>query len=212
MKKPIHTIGLLLLLGLLLSSCSTTISPSDYEKEVEDAVKFKISELNYLIETIEKGTKNSFIVSWGLESWINEKIEVLDNLETKINELYVKKQDATYNIILTDFLKQAKGKKKYKKVEKATKRMLEIYRETPITLTNYKEIKNSRNKTIWKFMELNTGLVFTFTYHKDSYSYTIDAIEISTKNYMIRNLAQARQNAINTNFKNNMEQILNYFK
>ncbi len=210
MKKHICIIGILL--NLFLNACSPAITPSNYEKEVEDAVKFEISELNYLIELIEYGAQNSLIVSWGLENWINGEMEKFDRLETKINEIYVKKQNATYKMVLSGLLQQAKGKKKYKEIEDATKRMLEIYRETSITLTNYEEIKNSTDKRIWKFKELNTGLVFTFTYDKKSESYSVESIEISAKNYMKQNLARARQNAINTNFKNNVEQLLNYFK
>lgn len=156
--------------SLMLFACGVT--PSDYEEEIEDAVKYYIS--------LAKTTADVMIE---VEDWGFLGVEVIEEFNEMSNEVYsswltLHKPNA-FEIILTKLLK-------HDDYGDYAETVLEYYHEIKILLSDYKKVKSSKKITIWSFKELNTGIEFTFEYNDDTSSYYISPLEHSIESYRLK--------------------------
>ncbi len=169
---------------VLLTSCS--VKPYEYDSQVEDAVKYNIAFCDYCAEVINKNIQaaNIFgelytlaaLTGGGLEG----KMEELDEFDTSIEKEYYSIDTATYK----STLEYVSTWTEYEYYYEFASRILDIYTGINVSLSDYQLVKDSPDKKVWSFKELNTDLQFLFIYSKETKRYKIEALNTSLEKYI----------------------------
>lgn len=168
---------MLMLLSVTFCSCAGLLqSPEMYEDEIEDAVKFNIAEMDFIVEYIQKYIDDEY------DYYIFD--DRTDKFEDAILERY-NNNDMSYE----EALKSMAGGSDY--YANYAKRILALYRQTNISLSDY-EVSSSRSDyKSWTFKELHSGVTFLFEIYdiqSDTPKYSITPIEESIDKYIKKHM------------------------
>lgn len=170
MKK----IGILLALSLMLfTGCNVLVSPKVYQEEIEDVVKFNIAVLQMMSDTYSENEKEAETSSWfwggeltsyAFDYWWENYCDKIDSFETSINELWNQTEDeAGYHTVLVQVSQDTTNK-----WNKMAKKTLERYEVISVIISEYQKVETASDIKLWKFQELNTGLIGTFFADSDN--------------------------------------------
>lgn len=169
MKKTAS--GLLLaMMTILVYSCDDIMSsisshPKNYQDEIEDFVRFRISETNYVMDNLF-----DFLLSDKLDDFENEIKKVVhndystDSYEKTLSRM-ASNPNSQYCNIANNILKE--------------------YRKTRVILSDYKKIPTSSQTMMWEFKEITTGILFYFSINENEYIIEVD--EDSLQRYLEKN-------------------------
>lgn len=152
----------------VLSSCDEFTSylashPKNYQSEIEDYVRFTVSEINYIVD-------NVFVVylsSSQLDAFNDEirKMAHNDSYEKALFQM-ANNTNNQYNDIAIKLLNE--------------------YRNTRVILSDYRKVPTSSQTMVWEFSEINTGILFQFSADEQSYEIKVD--DNSAERYLEKNL------------------------
>ena len=150
-----------------------------------------------MADTYSKYEKDVKSASWftsaffgeGLTKYAAEKrwekyCDSIDNFEDSINELFIQTEEyAGYKIVLNQVSKDQTNN-----WNSLAEKVLEKYNAIDVIISDYKKVETSSDTKIWKFTELNTGLVCKFWIESDN-KWCCDITESSMKKFL-NNLIQ----------------------
>ena len=157
---------------ILFCSCDEftsylTSHPKNYQSEIEDYVRFTISEINYIVD-------NAFVVylsSSRLDAF-DDEIRIIAQDDSSKNS-YEKALSRVANNTNNQF-------------NDIAKKLLNEYQNTRVILSDYKKIPTSSQTMVWEFTEINTGILFHFSSDEQSYAIMVD--EDSAEMYLQKSL------------------------
>lgn len=165
MKKTVIITVLCLL--MFISCDSLLVSPKAYQEEIEDVVRYNIALALVISDTYLKYEKQEESSSWFWEGdyptyvyevkW--EKFcDSIDNFEEYLNNLWNQtEEERGYQIVLKQVSEAPTNKWR-----DLASRILKKYNTVGVVISDYRRIETSTDIKLWKFTELNTGLVGTF--------------------------------------------------
>lgn len=158
---------------LLFTGCNVLVSPKVYQEEIEDVVKFNIAVLQMMSDTYSKNENEAEVSSWiwggeltsyAFEHWWEKYCDSIDAFETSINELWNQTENESgYHLVLSQVAQDPTNK-----WNKMAKKTLERYEEISVVISEYQKIETASDIKLWKFQELNTGLIGTFSVDTDN--------------------------------------------
>ncbi|MBP5536688.1 MAG: hypothetical protein J6X62_07855 [Bacteroidales bacterium] len=171
MKKQIVLTTLSL---LMFASCGNLlVSPNAYQEEIEDVVKYNIAVAMVMSDTYSKYEEESESASWfwggELTSYAYEKswekyCDSIDIFEEYTNELWNQIEDgAGYYTVLNQV-----SQNQTNSWNNLAGKVFEKYNAIDVIISEYQKVETSTDAKIWKFTELNTGLVGVFSVDSDS--------------------------------------------
>ena len=172
--------GMLMMLTTTFCSCAGLLqSPELYEDEIEDAVKFYIATADYTVETY--GGLLEFDMYLGYSNTADLFLESLDEMGDAVDDLYT-----SYDISYEEALKRMAGNPN-NKFAKEAKSILENYRSTSISLSDYEASSTRSDYKSWTFKELHSGITFLFeieNLQSDTPTFSCSPVEASYFNYL----------------------------
>ena len=171
MKKSVILTTLSL---LVFTSCgSILVSPNAYQEEIEDVVKYNIAVAMVMSDRYSELENAAESASWflggELTSYAYEKswekyCDSIDNFEESINELWGQiEEGAGYKIVLSQVSQEQTNN-----WNSLAGKVLKKYNAIDVIISEYQKIETSTDAKIWKFTELNTGLVGMFSVGSDN--------------------------------------------
>lgn len=137
-------------------------NPRNYQDEIEDFVRFTVSEGNYI-------SNNLFdVFTYDQLSSFNEEVAQMVH-----NDRFTKSYENALSRMAND------PKSKYNGM---AKKILNEYKNTRIVLSDYKKIPTSSQTRVWEFKEIDTGILFYFS--ADENEYRIKPDDESLERYM----------------------------
>lgn len=142
-------------------------NPRNYQNEIEDFVRFTVSEVNYI-------SNNLFdVFTYDRLSSFNDEVEQMarNDKSTKRYENALSRMannpENTYNGM--------------------ARKILNEYKNTRIVLSDYKKIPTSSQTKVWEFKEIDTGILFYFSADENEYRIKPDdeSLERYLENTMI---------------------------
>jgi hypothetical protein len=191
MKKQVVLTALSL---LLFASCGNLlVSPNTYQEEIEDVVKYNIAVAMVMSDKYSEleNAAESASLFWGEEftsfahkkSW-EKYCDSIDNFEDSINELWNQTEEgAGYQTALNQVSQDQTNI-----WGKLAKKTLGKYNDINVVISEYQRVETSTDAKIWKFTELNTGLIGTFSVDNDG-KWNCDITETSIEEFF-NNLIQ----------------------
>lgn len=168
---------LLLVVATVLASCdlssfrdsviSHTISPKDYQTEIEDIVKYEISVYDVMIKQYSDVFEDNLFVALtasdfgGLYSYAwDEYCKRIDKFDEAMSDLWLAEEcEEGYKAVL-----QKVSNTPNHKFQDLAKKVYEKYDRTSVIISEYQQLATSSDTKVWRFQELNTGVFFRFTY------------------------------------------------
>lgn len=170
---------------VVLTGCN--IHPTDYEKDVEDNVKLYVAEAYFIYDRIVINNNISQIFGEAYDALsllglrgIDIDMDNFDDFNDRLTELWMSEENMTYK----EALENATEWTETDYDSHYATQILEYYNGTSIVLSDYQLIKDTETKRIWKFKELNSDILFTFTFDIESNTYMIEPIEDSFYNFI----------------------------
>lgn len=160
MKMKKTAIGLLLAtMTILVCSCDDLLSsisshPKNYQDEIEDFVRFKISETNYVMNNL-------------LDLLLSDQ---LDGFEDEIFKTVHK--DHSTNSCEKALSSMANNPNC--RFSNMANNILKEYKKTRVVLSDYKKISTSSQTKMWEFKEITTGILFYFSINENEYGIEVD--------------------------------------
>ncbi|WP_099292558.1 hypothetical protein [Butyricimonas sp. Marseille-P3923] len=163
-------------IALVMCIYSCSLSPEDYEKEIQDAVKFHIAGADYIIELAQNPLflVGAVFSSNSLEEWFGE-------LETEFNELYIN-GDLTYQQVLERVSKNDRSR-----FQKNAEEILKHYKALRISLSDYTKSSTRDDYECWKFREQHSNIEFLFEFEyldTGNFIWSCSPIEKSYEKYI----------------------------
>lgn len=164
--------------SIVLMTCiySCSLSPEDYEKEIQDAVKFHIAGADYVIELAQNPLflVGAVFSSSSLEEWFDE-------MEAEFDELYIN-DDLTYLQVL-----ERVSKNDQSRFQKDAKEILKHYKRLRISLSDYTKSSIRDDYESWKFKEQHSNIEFLFEFEyldTGNFIWSCSPIEKSYEEYI----------------------------
>ena len=103
--------------------------------------------------------------------------------ETSINELWNQTENESgYHLVLSQVAQDPTNK-----WNKMAKKTLERYEEISVVISEYQKVETASDIKLWKFQELNTGLIGTFSVDTDNKWYC-ELTESSMKKFLRKSI------------------------
>ena len=162
---------MLLVVATVFTSCDLSsfrdavngrsISPKDYQTEIEDFVKYDISVDNVM----EKLYTNEFSIYSIFYSW-DEYCEMIDEFDEKLNGLLSDEESENgYMAVL-----QALSNTPNHRFQHLAEEVLKEYNNTLVILSEFKQLSTSSDKKVWKFKELSSGINYLFYLDEETWN------------------------------------------
>lgn len=144
---------------ILVCSCDGISSymdyhPKNYQTEIEDFVRFRVSEANYIIDNVVN------LYSFDRLSSFDDEILKLTHNDNSKNSY-----EKALSRIANDSSNQYRG---------IAKKLLDEYKKTRVVLSDYKKVPTSSQTMVWEFKEINTGIRFYFSINEKEYEVRSD--------------------------------------
>ena len=124
-------------------------NPRNYQNEIEDFVRFTVSEVNYI-------SNNLFdVFTYDRLSSFNDEVEQMAR-----NDKSTKSYENALSRMANDPENTYNG---------MAKKILNEYKNTRIVLSDYKKIPTSSQTKVWEFKEIDTGILFYFSADENEY-------------------------------------------
>ena len=156
------------MMAVLTSSCDDIRSyinsrPENFQEEIEDYVKFTVSEINYTLDNILV----VYLSSSRFDAFEDEirKMAHIDNSKNSYEKALSRVANNTnnqYNDIARDLLNE--------------------YQNTRVVLSDYRKVPTSSQTMVWEFKEITTGILFYFSINEKEY--IIEVNDDSMQSYM----------------------------
>lgn len=144
-------------LAMLVGSCSSLgDSPYVYTKEIDDAVRFYVAEVDYFIETANSLPKTEGDDHDTISTY-DELCEYDDDMMSAFNDIYMADDDITYEKVLEQVAAQEGGQYSADAAD-----ILERYKAVKTDLSKYERNDVKSGYENWVFVEKNSGIKFVF--------------------------------------------------
>lgn len=171
MKKIVFSF-MLAMMAIITNSCNDIRSyinsrPENFQEEIEDYVKFTVSEINYTID-------NVFVVYFS-----SSRFDAFDDEIRRIT--YIDNSKNSYEKALYRMANNTNNQ-----FNDIAKSLLNEYQNTRVVLSDYRKIPTSSQTMVWEFTEINTGILFQFSIDEKTYAIKVD--DDSAQRYLEKNL------------------------
>ena len=170
--------GVLLAFATLsLCSCDE-VNPKDYQDNIDDYVTYQIAVTNTTYANVLNVYMNDNLSEEEQETVSDQVIEYIDTFDDEILATWMER-DETFRSILEEIAYDNTNEN-----AEVARDLLQSYKTTHISLSDYKKVSTSKDGVVWKFTEKNTGLDFTFTWDKKEGMWRIQEDDESMKAYI----------------------------
>ena len=170
--KKITKCFLIAAIAILICSCNDFSAylashPKNYQNEIEDYVRFTVSETNFIVDNFI----DIVLSSSSFEAFNDEIHKIAHNDNSK----------KSYEKALSRVANNANNQ--YNDI---AKQLLNEYQKTMVILSDYRKVPTSSQTMVWEFTEINTGILFQFSIDEQSYGIKVD--DDSIERYLEKNL------------------------
>lgn len=144
--------GAAALLAVALAPSAAAQSPKDYAEEIADAVKYYVAMADYMTAVAGELAEYGYLS----EETFDEMGDYMDAMEDEIIDLY-ENTGKLYEEVLSSVARSSRSEF-YEDAEA----ILELYRQTRISLSGYEPVSRYGRTKAWRFKELKSGILFEF--------------------------------------------------
>lgn len=144
--------GVMTLLAVAFCQAAAAQTPKDYAAEIADAVKYYVAMADYMAAVAGE------MADYGVldEETFDEMADYMDEMEEEFIDLY-ENTDKLYKGVLESVAGSSRSE-----FSEDAEVILEFYRNTRISLSDYGPAYTVGRNKVWRFKELRTGIRFVF--------------------------------------------------